>query len=90
MLENLIGKSKRSYAIETLRRLEGMRFDTKELAEKYFNITYDVLREDLEGINVEAHYSQTMLVTVEGPEIGKRDMVWYPVITMEKIIVQKF
>ena len=90
MLEKLMNNQRRNYAIETLRRLEYMNFKTKELAQEYFNITYDVLRQDLHGINVKPTYRETQAIVVEGKDIGKRYMVWTVSISMEKIIVQTF
>lgn len=90
MLEKIIERQQRNYAIEALRRLEYMNFKTKELAQEYFNITYDVLRRDLHGINVEPTYRETQAVVVEGKDIGKRYMVWTVSISMERIVVEKF
>ena len=89
MLEKIIERQQRNYAIEALRRLEYMNFKTKELAQEYFNITYDVLRRDLHGINVEPTYRETQTVVVEGKNIGKRYMVWTVSISMERIVVEK-
>lgn len=90
MLEKIIENQRRNYAIETLRRLEYMNFTTKKLAEEYFAITYDVLRQDLAGINVNPTYRETMAIAIEGKDIGKRYNVWTISISMEKTIVQKF
>ena len=90
MFEKFIGNQRRDYAIETLRRLEYMNFESRKLAEEYFNITYDVLRRDLCGINVEPSYRETKAVAVEGKDVGKKYMVWTISISMEKVIVQTF
>jgi len=75
MLDKLLN-GERHYAIQVLRRLETMNFSTKKLAEEYFKITYDMLRSDLHGIEVNPIYRETMTVCVEGKDTGKRYMVW--------------
>lgn len=76
MLEKLLGNMEMNYAVNLIRRLETMNFSSKALAEEYFKITYDMVRQDLHGIEVNPIYKEKMTICVEGKNTGKRYNVW--------------